>query len=73
MCVCARACVQITKVYVTSRLESVEEVLRDHLDNPLDDQTHVLQQLDQMSVIARQVHSVRATGHARSIPALQGS
>jgi len=47
--------VQITKVYVTSRLESVEEVLRDHLDNPLDDQTLVMQQLDQMSIIARQV------------------
>lgn len=44
---------EITKAYITSRLESVESVLRDSLDNPLDDKPMVAQQLDQMSVIGR--------------------
>ncbi len=44
---------QITKAYVTSRLESVEMYLRDNLENPLDDQTMVTQQLEQMSTIGR--------------------
>lgn len=44
---------QIVKAYVTSRLESVETFLRENLENPLDDQTMVTQQLDQMSTIGR--------------------
>ena len=44
---------QIVKVYITSRLESVEGVLRDDLEDPLDDDTALGQQLDQLSVIAR--------------------
>lgn len=44
---------QITKAYVTSRLESVETVLRENTENPLDDQTMVTQQLEQMATIGR--------------------
>ena len=44
---------QITKAYVTSRLESVETVLRENLENPLDDKTMVTQQLDQLATIGR--------------------
>jgi hypothetical protein len=51
--------VQITKAYITSRLESVESVLRDNLENPLDDKPMVAQQLDQMSVIGRFVNSIK--------------
>jgi exportin-7 len=40
-------------MYITSRLESVEGVLRNGLENPLDDETGLGQQLDQISVIAR--------------------
>jgi exportin-7 len=43
----------IVKMYITSRLESVEGVLRNGLENPLDDETGLGQQLDQISVIAR--------------------
>ncbi len=46
---------QITKAYVTSRLESVETFLRENLENPLDDRTMVTQQLEQMSTIGRYV------------------
>ena len=42
---------------MTSRLESVEIVLRDNLENPLDDKPMVTQQLDQISVIGRSVES----------------
>ena len=45
--------IQLTKAYVTSRLESVETVLRDNLDNPLDDKTMVTQQLEQLATIGR--------------------
>ena len=38
---------------MTSRLESMEAVLRDNLDNPLDDNTMVTQQLEQMATIGR--------------------
>ncbi|XP_064383025.1 exportin-7-like isoform X2 [Halichondria panicea] len=44
---------ELTKTYVTSRLESVETVIADSLDNPLDDQTMVSQQLEQMATIGR--------------------
>ena len=44
---------QITKAYVTSRLESVETVLRENTENPLDDKTMVTQQLEQMATIGR--------------------
>ena len=46
---------QITKAYVTSRLESVETVLRENTENPLDDKTMVTQQLEQMATIGRSV------------------
>ena len=45
---------------MTSRLDSVEMVLRDDLENPLDDQPMIAQQLDQMSVIGRSVRSVNS-------------
>lgn len=44
---------QITSAYITSRLEAMESVVRDNLDNPLDDNTIVSQQLDQMATIGR--------------------
>lgn len=43
----------ITKAYIESRLESAVIVLRDGLDNPLEDADSVKQQLDQISCIAR--------------------
>lgn len=46
-------CVQITSAYITSRLEAMESVVRDNLENPLDDNTIVSQQLDQMATIGR--------------------
>ena len=49
---------QITKAYVTSRLESVETVLRENLENPLDDKTMVSQQLDQLATIGRYVYII---------------
>ena len=45
---------------MTSRLESVETVLRESLENPLDDKTMVSQQLDQLATIGRYVQLVRA-------------
>ena len=50
---CIHVHLQITKAYVTSRLESVETVLRENLENPLDDKTMVSQQLDQLATIGR--------------------
>lgn len=44
---------EVTQAYITSRLESVAVVIRDGLEDPLDDSGMVTQQLDQMSVIAR--------------------
>ncbi|XP_073413217.1 exportin-7 isoform X3 [Dendrobates tinctorius] len=44
---------EVTKAYVTSRLESVHIILRDGLEDPLDDAGLVQQQLDQLSTIGR--------------------
>jgi exportin-7 len=44
---------EVTQAYITSRLESVAVVLRDGLEDPLDDSGMVTQQLDQLSVIGR--------------------
>lgn len=47
---------EITEAYITSRLESVETILRDQLDNLLDDDAMIGTQLDQISTIARLVY-----------------
>lgn len=44
---------EVTQAYITSRLESVGVVIRDGLEDPLDDNGMVTQQLDQLSVIGR--------------------
>ncbi|XP_066968939.1 exportin-7 isoform X7 [Macrobrachium rosenbergii] len=44
---------EVVRAYVSSRLESVSVVLRDGLDDPLDDVTVIQQQLDQLSTIGR--------------------
>uniref|UniRef100_A0A5S6M643 Insulin-induced gene 1 protein n=1 Tax=Xenopus tropicalis TaxID=8364 RepID=A0A5S6M643_XENTR len=44
---------EVTKAYVTSRLESVHIILRDGLEDPLEDAGLVQQQLDQLSTIGR--------------------
>ncbi|KAK2166427.1 hypothetical protein LSH36_39g09000 [Paralvinella palmiformis] len=44
---------EVTKAYITSRLDSVAMVIREGLDDPLDDQGMVHQQLDQLSTIGR--------------------
>ncbi|CAG0893046.1 unnamed protein product [Darwinula stevensoni] len=44
---------EVTKAYITSRLESVPVVLREGLEDPLDDWGLVQQQLDQLSTIGR--------------------
>ncbi|XP_064465819.1 exportin-7-B-like [Ornithodoros turicata] len=44
---------EVTRAYVTSRLESVPQVVREGLDDPLDDMGMVQQQLDQLSTIGR--------------------
>jgi len=44
---------EVTQAYITSRLESVAVVIRDGLEDPLDDHGMVTQQLDQLSVIGR--------------------
>lgn len=44
---------EVTRAYITSRLESVTAVIRDGLDDPFDDIGMVQQQLDQLSTIAR--------------------
>ena len=42
---------EVTKAYITSRLDSVAIVLSDGVEDPLDDQAMVSQQLDQVSEI----------------------
>ncbi|KAB7495287.1 Exportin-7 [Armadillidium nasatum] len=44
---------EVVRAYVSSRLESVGVVLREGLDDPLDDFTVIQQQLDQLSIIGR--------------------
>lgn len=44
---------EVVKAYVTSRLESVNAIVRDNLDDPLDDLGMVVQQLEQLSTIER--------------------
>jgi len=44
---------EVTQAYITSRLESVAVVVRDGLEDPLDDLGMVTQQLEQLSVIGR--------------------
>uniref|UniRef100_A0A4W3JC21 Exportin 7 n=1 Tax=Callorhinchus milii TaxID=7868 RepID=A0A4W3JC21_CALMI len=44
---------EVTKAYITSRLESLHIILRDGLEDPLDDTGLVQQQLDQLSTIGR--------------------
>uniref|UniRef100_A0A2K6ELM4 Importin N-terminal domain-containing protein n=1 Tax=Propithecus coquereli TaxID=379532 RepID=A0A2K6ELM4_PROCO len=44
---------EITKAFITSRLESVAIVVRDHLDDPLDDTATVFQQLEQLCTVSR--------------------
>ncbi|XP_074643906.1 exportin-7-like [Tubulanus polymorphus] len=44
---------EVTKAYITSRLESVHVLIRDGLEDPLDDHGMVQQQLDQLSTIGR--------------------
>lgn len=44
---------EVTNAYITSRLESVTVVVRDGLEDPLDDLGMVQQQLEQLSVIGR--------------------
>ncbi|XP_010852857.1 PREDICTED: ran-binding protein 17 isoform X3 [Bison bison bison] len=44
---------EITKAFITSRLESVAVVVRDNLDDPLDDTTTVFQQLEQLCTVSR--------------------
>ncbi|XP_044735322.1 exportin-7 isoform X2 [Chrysoperla carnea] len=44
---------EVTNAYITSRLESVAVVVRDGLEDPLDDLGMVQQQLEQLSVIGR--------------------
>ena len=39
---------EVTKAYITSRLDSVAIVLSDGVEDPLDDQAMVSQQLDQV-------------------------
>ncbi|XP_041371290.1 exportin-7-like isoform X2 [Gigantopelta aegis] len=44
---------EVTKAFVTSRLESVHVVIRDGIEDPLDDHGMISQQLDQLSTIGR--------------------
>jgi len=44
---------EVTAAYITSRLDSVAIVIRDGLEDPLDDLGMVSQQLEQLSVIGR--------------------
>ncbi|XP_033633482.1 exportin-7-like isoform X2 [Asterias rubens] len=44
---------EVTKAYVTSRMDTVAAILRDGLEDPLDDAGMVQQQLDQLSTIGR--------------------
>jgi exportin-7 len=44
---------EITRAYITSRLDLVKSVVRDGVEDPFDDIGMVQQQLDQLSTIAR--------------------
>ncbi|XP_072177284.1 exportin-7-like [Diadema setosum] len=44
---------EVSKAYITSRLDSVTMVIRDGLEDPLDDTGMVQQQLEQLSTIGR--------------------
>lgn len=44
---------EVTKAYITSRLASVSDVIREGMEDPLDDVGMVHQQLEQISVIER--------------------
>ncbi|KAI8486150.1 Exportin 7 [Branchiostoma belcheri] len=44
---------EVTKAYITSRLESVHLVMRDGFEDPLEDTGSIQQQLDQLSTIGR--------------------
>lgn len=44
---------EVTKAYVESRLDAVPVIVRDNIDDPLDDLCMVQQQLEQLSVIER--------------------
>lgn len=44
---------EVTRAYITSRLDSVETIVREALEDPFDDIGMVQQQLDQFSTIAR--------------------
>ncbi|OXB77418.1 UNVERIFIED_CONTAM: hypothetical protein H355_012125 [Colinus virginianus] len=44
---------EITKAYITSRLECVPVVIRDGLEDPLDDTPTVFQQLEQLCTVSR--------------------
>lgn len=44
---------EVTNAYITSRLESVAVVVREGLEDPIDDLGMIQQQLEQLSVIGR--------------------
>ncbi|KAI8777729.1 exportin-7 isoform X1 [Biomphalaria glabrata] len=44
---------EVTKAYITSRLESVHVIVRDQLEDPLEDHGMIAQQLEQLSTIGR--------------------
>ncbi|KAL9881817.1 ran-binding protein 16-like [Glossina fuscipes fuscipes] len=44
---------EVTKAYIESRLDAVPVIVRDNIDDPLDDLCMVQQQLEQLSVIER--------------------
>lgn len=44
---------EVTKAYVESRLDAVPVIVRDNIDDPLDDLCMVQQQLEQLSIIER--------------------
>ncbi|XP_067899254.1 ran-binding protein 17-like isoform X2 [Heterodontus francisci] len=44
---------EVTKAYITSRLESVPLIIRDGLEDPLDDTGLVFQQLEQLCTVSR--------------------
>lgn len=44
---------EITEAYITSRIETVKEILQNGSEDPLDDKSTLYQQLDQISTIAR--------------------
>ncbi|XP_067656691.1 exportin-7-like isoform X2 [Haliotis asinina] len=44
---------EVTKAYISSRLESVHVVIREGLEDPLDDHGMISQQLEQLSTIGR--------------------